>query len=141
MKEMSGCGMEPPHLKAAWRSARVVNGEQCAIMVGTTLMQELSVDSLGFLWQVLKDTIIIQLPVLSALLMFSLALANHSAQFGAGSGPILLNYVACTGLETALHNCTSQAVRYCSHSRDAGVTCQIKTGNFTKPCYPLIVNR
>ena len=45
MKEISGCRVEPLNLKVAWRSARLVNGEQYAIEAGTTLMQELSVDS------------------------------------------------------------------------------------------------
>ena len=44
------------------------------------------------------------------------------ASFGRGSGPIIMSYVGCNGLETHLANCTYY-IRSCSHSEDAGVRC------------------
>lgn len=53
------------------------------------------------------------------------AVAYSRAYFGAGSGPILLDDVRCTGSETALINCTYDRFTYdCGHYEDAGVRCQ-----------------
>ena len=46
--------------------------------------------------------------------------------FGAGSGPIWLDNVACTGNESTLASCGHLGVnitRYCSHSEDVGIWC------------------
>ncbi|XP_073169448.1 antigen WC1.1-like [Lepidochelys kempii] len=45
--------------------------------------------------------------------------------FGAGSGPIWLDDVACDGTESALWNCGNSGweINYCVHDYDAGVTC------------------
>ena len=54
------------------------------------------------------------------------AIAHSNSYFGRGTGSILLDQVACTGTETRLVNCPSNplGVHDCSHSEDAGVTCQ-----------------
>ena len=49
-----------------------------------------------------------------------------STQFGQGSGPILLDKVACTGNESTLVSCGHLGfgiTGICSHSSDAGVRC------------------
>ena len=54
------------------------------------------------------------------------AVAVLYAGFGAGSGPIHLDDVRCTGSETGLVNCTYDSVTTdCSHTEDAGVRCSV----------------
>ena len=52
--------------------------------------------------------------------------ANSRAQFGRGTGPIVLDDVACSGSESTLTQCRSRAIgtHNCGHSEDAGVVCR-----------------
>ncbi|XP_071785292.1 scavenger receptor cysteine-rich domain-containing group B protein-like [Asterias amurensis] len=49
--------------------------------------------------------------------------AEQSAYFGQGSGAIVMDNVACTGLETKLAQCPYTTSHNCGHSEDAGVVC------------------
>ena len=67
------------------------------------------------------------------LLFTAAATAYSNAAFGQGSGPILMDNVACTGLESGLINCTfDNHTSDCVHSEDAGVRCYSppSTGKF-----------
>ena len=55
--------------------------------------------------------------------------AIGSAGFGQGSGPIWLDSVTCTGIESTLGSCGHLGIgvtRSCSHSEDAGVRCSLR---------------
>ncbi len=51
--------------------------------------------------------------------------ARKEAAFGAGSGPIWLDGVVCSGTELTLHECShlGWGINDCSHGEDAGVKC------------------
>ena len=52
------------------------------------------------------------------------AIAYSNAFYGQGSGPILMDDVACTGVENGLINCTfDNHTGDCRHSEDAAVRC------------------
>lgn len=60
------------------------------------------------------------------LLMSTAAASSYSYYYyyGQGTGPILMDDVACTGLEDGLINCTfDNHTGDCSHVYDAGVRC------------------
>ena len=63
--------------------------------------------------------------------------AYSNAQYGAGSGPIYLTEVSCTGTETSLLQCNSDPILSsgCSHAEDAGVKCE----GSNKVCYFRVV--
>ena len=51
------------------------------------------------------------------------ARALSNAYFGAGSGSILMDEVACNGFETRLVSCTHISSHNCAHAEDASVRC------------------
>ena len=60
------------------------------------------------------------------------AIAYSNAYYGQGRGPILLDNVACTGVENALVNCSfDNHTGDCRHSDDAGVRCYSTTSGET----------
>ena len=52
----------------------------------------------------------------------------HSAFYGEGTGPILMDNVQCRGDESRLDNCAFKgwAITDCTHNDDAGVACKGK---------------
>ena len=64
-----------------------------------------------------------------SLIFYSLivAIAHTKAYFGAGTDPINMDDVQCTGNEELLVHCTHQPNHlHCHHSKDAGVTCGVQ---------------
>ncbi|XP_065913515.1 uncharacterized protein [Dysidea avara] len=51
------------------------------------------------------------------------AIPFYGAEFGEGTGPILLDDLMCLGNETTLFNCLRSAVHNCEHFEDVGVFC------------------
>lgn len=64
------------------------------------------------------------------------AAALEGSHFGRGTGDILLDEIRCTGYETSLLDCPSNAIYQhdCDHSEDAGVVCAIES--FGSDGYP-----
>lgn len=60
------------------------------------------------------------------------AFPTTRASFGQGTGEILLSNVQCIGSEERLVDCRRINLNEnaCSHSEDAGVTCQERTSQF-----------
>ena len=57
------------------------------------------------------------------------AIATVKANFGQGSGSILIDNAVCTGSETSLDQCKLRmGHHHCTHASDAGVICGNKTG-------------
>ena len=54
------------------------------------------------------------------------SIAHTHAYFGAGTGPINMDNVQCTGNEGFLVNCTYALNYGCNHFEDAGVTCGLQ---------------
>ena len=52
------------------------------------------------------------------------ATARGSVYYGQGSGPILLDDVACVGNESRLLDCQYTSIHNCVHSEDAGISCK-----------------
>ena len=55
------------------------------------------------------------------------AISLNNAYYGSGTGPILIDYVSCTGNEQFLANCTNRGIGVtsssCGHDDGAGVQC------------------
>ena len=58
--------------------------------------------------------------------LYIASIARTRAYFGAGSGPINMDNVQCSGTEGILTNCTYVTDHNCGHFEDAGVTCGIQ---------------
>lgn len=59
--------------------------------------------------------------------LFLDAVASRNAEFGQGSGPIVLKTVLCQGMEQRLIDCGAVNHGYavsCDHRYDAGVVCR-----------------
>ena len=108
----------------------MTNGEQCVMMAGAVLMLLLSASS--WVMQLLEvSTIIVQFVSKQQIRCFFFfwvtgGIPYSNAFFGAGTGPIYLDDVACTSSDSQLLECSSRPIlrHNCPHSTDAGVGCE-----------------
>ena len=71
------------------------------------------------------------------------AIAYSNALFGAGSGPIYLTDVSCSGSETSLLQCNSDPILSsgCTHLEDAGVKCEgLARGSLSQDCVIVLID-
>ncbi len=92
-------------------------------------MLELSADSLAFLYQVICPSMII-LKSFNILCSCIGAITTVPLNTGHDTGDILLDNVGCIGNENRLIDCPRGSLvnPLCTHSRDARVRCQTRTG-------------
>ena len=71
---------------------------------------------------------------------YNVTAALGSAHFGAGSGPILLNNLSCSGNESHITVCPNRgsADLNCTHSEDAGVICEGKSAAVSVCVYSVV---
>ena len=111
------------------------HGALSVIMDGITMMHAWSADSWDFPQLVRLALIMNHADIMMCWIdTFTGALARSYAYYGQGSGLIMLTYVACTGEEQNLLNCTQSGyygVTSCRHNEDAGVRCPGKPSVFS----------
>ena len=107
----------------------MTSGEQCVMMVGAVLMPLWYASNWDM--QPLEVSINIGMRWSSFLSFFAFlcdtgGVAYSLAFFGAGTGPIYLDDVACTSSASQLLECSSRPIlsHNCFHSADAGVGCE-----------------
>ena len=106
-----------------------MSGVLCVMTLGEVLMLLWCVDSLDILLKVRNHLKVfyMQVTILVSVCCFPLgAVAFSSAHFGAGTGPIHLDDVDCSGTESNITDCPHSSTITCTngHSQDAGVRCQ-----------------
>ena len=103
----------------------MVFGELCVMTLGPKLMPTSYADNWDTLIQVPITTHNLCNAYESYLVCIIDATAFSNAYFGQGSLPILLDDVSCLGSESQLLDCSYDSnTGDCSHSEDAGVSCQ-----------------
>ena len=107
----------------------VKSGVQCVMTPGMIQMPLWFVGSWDTLKQVCNNHVNVGINYLSILLPSDDCIdaqAVSFAAYGQGTGPILLDDVACTGTETRLIECRGSPIttHNCVHAEDASVRCQ-----------------
>ena len=109
--------------KVVWSSAMVNSGVQCVMTPGMTQMPLWFVGS----WDTLKQVCNNKYKFICIINSLNLgAQAVSFAAYGQGTGPILLDDVACAGTEARLIECRASpiTIHNCVHFEDASVRCQ-----------------
>ena len=117
----------PISMKVEWKCASMTSGGQCVMMAGTVLMQVWSASS----WdmqplEVSANNAWCELEFSPCSTFYVDGVPYSYAFFGAGTGPIYLDDVACTSSASQLLECSSRPIlaHDCDHSADAGVGCE-----------------
>ena len=107
-------------MKDVLNFALTMPGAQSVMMVLMKMMLMSFVVSLAT-----QIKVILKLFLLSFICRYTInidATPRLSSYFGQGTGPILRQYLRCTGTESRLVDCPTSSSS-CVHSEDAGVTC------------------
>ena len=118
-------------LKVGWKCLLTESGELCVMITGILLTVLSSADSWNTITAVKASDYLLLLNWHShppPPTPYKAVTVFNKAEFGAGTGPIWLNEVNCSGFENRLLDCVGAyntlGVNNCSHSKDAGVRCQ-----------------
>ena len=105
----------------------MTSGEQCVMTAGAVLMPLWSADSWDMQSLGVGANTSSTYSVVTYILNCSAGgIAYSNAFFGAGTGPIYLDDVACASSASQLLECSSRPIltHNCRHSADAGVGCE-----------------
>ena len=118
---------DPISMRVEWRCASITSGEQCVITAGTFLMPLWYANNWNMQPLEVSTNIFWHESILFTLFTCCIGgVAYSNAYFGAGTGPIYLDTVACTLSASQLLECSSRPIltHYCTHLDDAGVGCK-----------------
>ena len=109
----------------------MTSGVQCVMMAGTVLMPVWSASSWGMQPLEVSGNIFpyVEECLLKCFIFCDIGgIPYRNAFFGAGTGPIYMDDVACTSSASQLLECSSRPIlqHNCRHSSDAGVGCEGK---------------
>ena len=117
---------------------RFIAGNGSIQLVGGATANEGRIEVyLNYFWGTVCDHSwdIVDAAVVCRQLGYSSVISAHgSAFFGAGTGTIHYDNMACNGTEAYLTNCSHNRIRYCSHYDDAGVVCDTRQGKLGRKC-------
>ena len=121
-------------MRDALKCVTTSSGAQYVMMDGVPLMPMSLADKLDFQDSVSAGLIFVSsfaLNFILSLINYIDAQARSFAAFGQGTGPILLDNLACTGNEARLFDCPNNGigVHNCIHAEDAGAVCRTNRKN------------
>ena len=130
---MSDLVVDNTTLRAELRFVSTISGAQLVLTFGQPVMEMWSADNLDSL-QLVNRYVYTHNYSMSVSLTrklhheFAGAVVDSSAAFGQGIGPVWLDNVHCSGIESRLVDCPSRRINFhnCYYSNVAGVTCQGK---------------
>ena len=107
----------------------MTSGGQCVMMAGTVLMPVWSANNWDMRSREVSASVVllrVDLFLYAAFNCDTGGIPYSNAHFGAGTGPIYLDDVACTSSASQLLECSSRPIssHNCLHSADAGVGCE-----------------
>ena len=107
----------------------MTSGGQCVMMAGTVLMPVWSANNWDMHSREVSASVVllrVDLFLYAAFNCDTGGIPYSNAHFGAGTGPIYLDDVACTSSASQLLECSSRPIssHNCLHSADGGVGCE-----------------
>ena len=115
-------------MRGEWKCVLVESGGQCVMICGVKLMHELFANSLDMPQVALVQVYYLLMEICEKYIPLFIRVglihtAYGSAQFGEGTGDIVMDDVACGGSELWLYDCPHTSQHNCRHREDASVLC------------------